>query len=231
VPVSDQTPPPHNAAWAFLVDFDGTISDLDTFDVLVRHFAGDDAWHESERGLRDGSLSLRDVLQLQASHVRGSFADVEALLKRRVRIDTSFAPFVAACRARDVPVTVVSSGIEPIVRGRLAEIGLGDLPIVANGIVAEPSGWRIEFRDPDGNGTDKVAVVRSAQAAGRRAAFVGDGRSDYAAALAADRRYAKRGLNLEQYLEERNVPFTPISTFADIDLSALDHTEPTEILS
>jgi HAD superfamily phosphoserine phosphatase-like hydrolase len=225
------TPTPPNAAWAFLVDFDGTISDLDTFDVLVRHFAGDAAWHETERGLRDGSLSLREVLQLQAAHVRGSFDEVSALLRSRVALDPSFAPFVAACRARDIPVTVVSSGIEPIVRGRLAEIGLGDLPLIANGIVADPAGWRIEFRDPVGNGTDKVAVVRAAQAAGRRAAFVGDGRSDYAAALAADYRYAKRGLNLERYLRAEGVAFTPISSFADIDLDALDREDRTEIVN
>jgi HAD superfamily phosphoserine phosphatase-like hydrolase len=226
-----RAPTPPNAAWAFLVDFDGTISDLDTFDVLVRHFAGDEAWHETERGLRDGSLTLREVLQLQAAHVRGSLDEVSALLRERVALDPSFVPFVAACRARDVPVTIVSSGIEPIVRGRLAELGLADLPVVANGIVADPAGWRIEFRDPVGNGTDKVAMVRAAQAQGRRAAFVGDGRSDYAAALAADRRYAKRGLNLERYLRGEGVAFTPISSFADIDLDALDRDNPVEILS
>jgi HAD superfamily phosphoserine phosphatase-like hydrolase len=187
--------------------------------VLVRHFAGDDAWHESERGLRDGSLSLRDALQLQASYVRGSFADVEALLKREVRFDPTFAPFVTACRAREIPVTIVSSGIEPIVRGRLAEAGLGTLPIFANAVDADPAGWRITFRDGNGNGTDKVAIVRGVQSAGRRAAFIGDGRSDYAAALAADRRFAKRGLNLERYLRDEGVDFTPISTFAEIDLA------------
>jgi len=206
-------------AWAFLVDFDGTVTDLDTFDVLVRHFAGEEAWHASERGLRDGSVSLRDVLALQASYVRGPFAEVEALLKREVNLDPTFAPFVAACRARALPITVVSSGIEPIVRGRLVEAGLGDVPIIANGIEADPKGWRIAFRDADGNGTDKVAIVREVQATGRRAAFIGDGRSDYAAALAADRRFAKRGLNLERYLIDEGVDFTPFSTFTEIDLT------------
>jgi HAD superfamily phosphoserine phosphatase-like hydrolase len=186
--------------------------------VLVRHFAGEEAWHATERGLRDGSVSLRDVLTLQASYVRGPFAEVEAFLKREVRLDPTFAPFVATCRARGLPVTVVSSGIEPIVRGRLIEAGLGDVPVIANGIEPDPAGWRITFRDANGNGTDKVAIVREVQAAGRRVAFIGDGRSDYAAALAADRRFAKRGLNLERYLLDEGVEFTPFSTFAEIDL-------------
>ena len=221
MPAQNGTPPPHSAAWAFFVDFDGTITDLDTFDVLVNHFAGESAWHASERGLRDGSTSLRDVLQLQASHVRGTLDEVCAILKSEIALDPTFAPFVAACRAAGVPVTVVSSGIEPIVRGRLDDVGLGDLPIIANGIDADPAGWRIRFRDPVGNGTDKVAVVRAAQAEGRLAAFVGDGYSDYAAALAADRRYAKRGRNLERHLGKLGLAFTPVSSFADIDVEEL----------
>jgi 2,3-diketo-5-methylthio-1-phosphopentane phosphatase len=216
-----ETPPPHRAAWAFLVDFDGTITDRDTFDVLVRHFAGAAAFRASERGLRDGTMSLRDVLQEQASFVRGSYAVVAALLESEVGIDPTFAPFVAACRARAIPVSIVSSGLEPIVRDRMAGIGLGDLPIVANGIETDPAGWRIIFRDPVENGTDKAAVVRATQAAGRHVAFVGDGRSDYGAALAADRCYAKRGLNLADFLTEKKAAFTMFERFADIDLAAL----------
>jgi 2,3-diketo-5-methylthio-1-phosphopentane phosphatase len=216
-----EAPSPHIAAWAFLVDFDGTITDLDTFDVLVRRFASDAVFHETERGLRHGSVTLRDVMQHQASFVRGTFDEVAALLAREVAIDPTFRPFVERCRAHDIPVTIVSSGIEPIVRGRMAEIGLDDLPIIANGIDANPSGWRILYRDAAGNGTDKVAVVHAAQVEGRRVAFVGDGRSDYAAALAADRCFAKRDKNLAHYLNERGAPYEAFTSFAEIDPASL----------
>ncbi len=211
-------------AWAIFVDFDGTITDLDTFDVLVKRFAGELEWQRTEVGLDDGSMSLRDVLQRQASYVRGTFDEISALLRDEIAIDPSFAPFVATARAHGMPVTVVSSGIAPIIADRLARVDLGGLPIVANDIVTAAAGWSIVFRDPVGNGTDKVAVVRAARAAGTRAIFIGDGRSDYAAACEADRRFAKSGLPLERYLRERDVAFESFATFDDIDLAPIVRT-------
>ena len=51
------------AAWAIFIDFDGTITDRDTFDVLVEHFAGRRRVGQTERGLDDGSATIRDVLR------------------------------------------------------------------------------------------------------------------------------------------------------------------------
>ena len=221
---SNDSPTP-NAAWAVFVDFDGTITDLDTFDILVKRFAGNDAWRRTEIGLDDGSMTLRDVLQLQASYVRGTFAEIAAILRSEIAIDPTFAAFVATCRRRGIPVTIVSSGIAPIIADRLDEIGLGDLPIIANEIDVSPAGWSIRFRDADGNGTDKAAIVCAAKASGTRTIFFGDGRSDYAAAIEADRCFAKSGLALERYLRDRGVAFAAFASFGEIDLDRVigDH--------
>lgn len=204
------------AAVEAFVDFDGTISDLDTFDVLVRHFAGQAALDESERGLHEGNIPLRDVLQRQASYVRGSFAEIAAVLEREVRIDPTFPAFVERCRALAMPLTVVSSGTEQLIRLRLDPLGLADLHVIANEVIPDPAGWRIRFRDPVPNGTDKAAAVRAARDRGASTLFIGDGLSDFAAALAADRRFARRGHALEAYLHDRAIAFEPFSSFADI---------------
>ena len=159
---------------------------------------------------------MRDVLQAEAALVRGGYPEISALLRREIHVDRTFVEFVAFCRARGAAITIVSSGIEPIVRERLEEIGVRDVAIVANDIEADPAGWRIRFRDLAANGTDKEALVRAARAAGSRTLFVGDGRSDYAAATAADVRCAKRGYPLERYLVARGIDFIPYSTFAEL---------------
>ena len=181
----------------------------------MKHAEGVGAWEAFERSLDDGTYTLRDVLQQQAGKVRGSFEEIAAYLRRTIQIDPSFATFVAACRERSFPVTILSSGIERIIADRLAEIGVPDVAIVANGLVIEPAGWRLVFRDDVPNGTDKAGVVRRARESGARTLFIGDGRSDYDAALAADVRFAKRGRNLERYLTERGVTFEPFSTFTE----------------
>jgi len=207
------------------VDFDGTITDVDTFDVLTRRFGGDEAWDQTERRLRDGTMSVREALDVQASLVRGSFEEVSALIAREVRVDPSFASFVAACREHGLEVTVVSSGIDRIVRNRLESLGLGDLPVVANGVEISAGAWRIQFRDAAANGTDKAGLVRAAQAAGTRVVFIGDGRSDFDAALCADRRFAKRDLPLARYLRERKAAFEAFSAFVEI-VPVVPHFDP-----
>jgi HAD superfamily phosphoserine phosphatase-like hydrolase len=202
--------------WAAFVDFDGTITDVDTFDVFVRHFAGDGPWDEIEGRLDRREITLRDALALEASYVRVTLDEADAVLAGVVRVDPSFAGFVAACEARGIALTVVSSGIEPLIRRALARHGLARLALIANPVRPSPAGWRIDFRDASENGNDKAALIRAASAAGFDTLFVGDGRSDYDAALAADRRFAKRGRYLERYLSERGVAFESFSSFAEV---------------
>jgi 2-hydroxy-3-keto-5-methylthiopentenyl-1-phosphate phosphatase len=157
------------------------------------------------------------VLASQAALVRGEFRDVAALLRREIRVDPSFPVFARACRDRGVPLQVVSSGVASIVRDRLRDFELDDLPIVANEVDPRPEGWVLHFRDPVSNGTDKAAIVRAACSDGRRTVFIGDGRSDYDAAREADVRFAKRGLPLAAYLAARALPFEAYATFADVN--------------
>jgi HAD superfamily phosphoserine phosphatase-like hydrolase len=212
-----QTPGPH-AAWAFFVDFDGTITDVDGFDALVHHFAGDDAWDAGERDLLAGRESLRDALARQTTYIRGTFEDVYAVHEREVGIDPTFAPFVERCEAANIPVTIVSSGIAPLIEARLAAIGLARLPVIAADVDVDPKSWTMRFRDASLNGTDKAAHVRAAQAAGIRVAFAGDGISDFDAALVADRCYAKAGRALGTFLRRRGAAFTTFANFDEIEL-------------
>ena len=213
----NQTPGP-SAAWAFFVDFDGTITDVDGFDALVHHFAGDAAWDAGERDLVAGRETLRDALARQTTYIRGSFAEVYAVHEKMVRLDPTFVPFVERCEAAGIPVTILSSGIAPLIEARLAAIGLQRLPVIAADVDVHPVSWTMRFRDESRNGTDKAAHVRAAQAGGKRVAFVGDGISDFDAAIAADVRFAKRGRPLGPYLDARRLSSTPFSNFSEIPM-------------
>ncbi len=204
------------AGWALFVDYDGTITNLDTSDVLVCASAGPERWNDLETALRDGSMSLREVLAEQFAHVRLSLDDADALLAERTVFDPTFAPFVRACEARSCSVTVLSSGIAPLIRRALARAGLPHVAVYANEVDADPQGWRLRFRDDSDNGHDKAAAVRAAQERGVSTVFVGDGHSDFEAALVADRRFVKKGRALEAHLRERGVAFASFERFAQI---------------
>ncbi len=58
--------------------------------------------------------------------------------------------------------------------------------------------------------------MSEARARGEFATYVGDGISDFDAALAADYAYAKRGRALERFLGREGVPFTAFSRFEEL---------------
>ncbi len=197
------------------VDFDGTITDVDTFDALVRAAAGDAAWDAIDAELVAGRMTLRDALARQASFVRMSRREALAFLEANATVDPAFAPFVATARERGVDVRVLSSGIGPVIEAALARAGV-DVPVYANSVDFSPHGWTIAFIDDSANGHDKAAQVRAAIAAGTPTVYVGDGISDFEAASVAGRCFAKRNRALEHYCRERGIPCTPFSSFEEI---------------
>jgi 2-hydroxy-3-keto-5-methylthiopentenyl-1-phosphate phosphatase len=201
---------------AVFVDYDGTITDRDTFDVLVHVCAGREQWLRLEAGLTAGSISLREALAAQAAFVRLSLEEAESEIARHARIEPSFAPFARACLKRGVELTIVSGGIATLIERALSREGLSHLRVLANDADVTADGWRMTFRDETAHGHDKAPAVRDARARGLKTVYVGDGISDFDAALAADTRFAKRGLALERFLTQERVAFTPFSNFDEI---------------
>ncbi len=204
------------------VDYDGTITDLDTFDVLVRAFTGAHRWEELEERLHAGHMTLREVLAAQAAGVHASLDEADALLRDGTRFDPTFAHFVRRCEREGAPLTVLSSGVQPLIERAFARNGLTGVRIVANGIDPSPNGWCFQFLDDSDNGHDKAADVRAARERGSGTVYIGDGPSDYEAALAADRRFAKADRALERFLESRDIAFTSFERFDQIEHALWD---------
>jgi len=198
------------------VDFDGTITDVDTFDALVRAVAGDAAWDAIDVPLAAGEITLREALSRQAAELRLSRTETLAFMESHARVDPAFKAFVATVRAHGASIRVVSSGIATIIHDALARAGV-EVDVLANDVDFAPGGWTMQFVDPSDNGHDKAAHVRAARARGSRTAYAGDGVSDYEAALAADIRFAKAGRSLERYLTANGAPFTAFTSFHEVE--------------
>ena len=208
--------PAEPAALAIFVDYDGTITNVDTFDLLVRSAAGDGPWDAIEADIANGTCSLRRALERQAALIRMSPEEAFAIVEREAYIDSTFPAFVDAARAAGAKLTVVSSGMRQMIEPRLHRLGV-DVPIIANDVTFDRTGWRLSFVDDSANGHDKAARVRAARAAGARTVYVGDGISDFEAALEADVRFAKEHRALERHCRERGIPCTSFARFDEIE--------------
>jgi 2,3-diketo-5-methylthio-1-phosphopentane phosphatase len=197
------------------VDFDGTITDVDTFDALVRAVAGDAAWDAIDEPLLAGEITLREALARQAAAVRLSRAETLAFMVTHAKVDPAFGTFVAAVRAHGGAIRVVSSGIATVIHDALERANV-EVEVIANEVDFDPAGWTMTFVDPSGNGHDKAVHVRAAQARGAHTVYIGDGISDFAAAVVADERFAKAGRALEAYCRERAIPCVSFTSFDEI---------------
>lgn len=198
------------------VDFDGTITDVDTFDVLVRAVAGDEMWNQIDAALLAGKITLRDALARQAAVVRLTRPETLAFMEAKTKVDPAFGPFVDAVRAHGGAIRVVSAGIATVIHDALARNGI-EIDVLANDVDFSPDGWTMTFIDTTDNGHDKAAHVRAARARGSRTIYVGDGISDFAAALEADERFAKAGRALEAYCRERGIAYAAFASFSEIE--------------
>ncbi len=198
------------------VDFDGTVTDRDSFDVLVRAHGDAAAWLRYERLLAEGKATLRETLEAQARLIRCSLDEAAAILAEQTQVDPAFVAFLERCERTGIAVRIVSSGIAPLIERLLARAGVTRAIVLANDVEARRDGWQIRFRDRSANGHDKAARVRAARATGKCVAYVGDGRSDFEAALAADLRYAKRGRPLERFLRNGGIAYHGFATFTEV---------------
>jgi HAD superfamily phosphoserine phosphatase-like hydrolase len=199
-----------------VVDFDGTITELDTQDGLLERHAPE-AYAEAERGLAEGRLTLRECMQLEFAPVRGDHDAIVAETVAAAHVRPGFAQFVRAAEAQGHRVVVVSGGFESVIRPVLEREGVAHLPVIAHEFRITPEGTTIDFRadaDCDVCGEECKRAVVAGLRDGLPVVYIGDGYSDRCAALAADRRFARRFLASD--LDRLGVDYTPFDDFNTI---------------
>jgi len=199
-----------------VVDFDGTITERDTLDLVVHRF-GDPGVRRLTEAQLGRTLRLQDVIALQYGTVRASLPDVVGWLLGEARVRPGLAELVGLARDCDWRMVVVSFGLRELIEPIIERESLDDLEVVANTVEADSGGWRVCFREDRPCAVCGEICKRSAINALRGegdVVYIGDGYSDGCAAEAADRVFARR--RLVAYLEERGLPFEPFEDFFQV---------------
>tara|TARA_R110002060_G_scaffold15900_5_gene22120 strand:+ start:324 stop:827 length:504 start_codon:yes stop_codon:yes gene_type:complete len=148
-----------NPRFIFFTDFDGTITQQDSNDFMIEEFGVgpahrklvfDDILH-GRRTFRDGFEELLDGVKLP-------WEKCIAALLENITLDEGFREFYTFAHANNIPVVVLSGGMEPIIRALLGHL-LGQeeastLPILSNDVgsrlgktLEDEGGWKIIYRD------------------------------------------------------------------------------------
>ena len=140
-------------------------------------------------------------------------------------MDKNFKSFYEWCRTKNIPVIVLSSGMEPLIRALLKK-ALGDqeandMQVICNQVKVEDNGeWHIVFHDDSHFGHDKSIAIKPYASLPKenrpKLFYCGDGVSDLSAAKETDLLFAKEGCDLVAYSLRENVDFTPFKDFSEI---------------
>lgn len=200
-------------------DFDGTITAEDTLVHLLDHYVGP-GWLEIERRVEAGTLTEEQGLQDEVAMLSAPFAEALARVLAEVPADPGFTSFVRFCRGRGWPLTILSGGLAPLIRGVLEREGLADVPFAANELAFDPDGrWRVvQASTPRINALCnhcKSWHLAGAAANGMRTVYIGDGTTDRCPAGRADLVFAKG--SLVDWLAERGVAHERFAGFAEVE--------------
>ncbi len=202
--------------WAFIFDFDGTVSPADMGHVIFNAFA-DPYWREIDEEWIRGEIPTSVRARRQFELVSAGRRELLEVIARQ-SIDPGFAPLVAELRARGIEPRVVSDGFDIYVRPMLAKAGLADVAFESNRLTFREGLIELEFPherpDLDPRGGWKAEVVHAARRGGRRVAYAGDGMSDLAAARLADLLFARDRLAAQCEVEE--IAYHAFSNMPDI---------------
>ncbi|MDD4238002.1 MAG: MtnX-like HAD-IB family phosphatase [Desulfotomaculaceae bacterium] len=196
------------------IDFDGTITKVDTCAAMVEAFAAE-GWQEINEKWERKELSTQDCANRTFQLIAAGIEDI-AKLMGSMEIDDTFKEFLSVCREKGYKVFVLSDGYDFCIEAVFKKYDIAAL-YYANKMVYD-QGFQIQcphFNDSCGNcGTCKTKLMAGLKEEGSQAVYIGDGYSDTCPARHADVVFAKG--DLYNYCLEQGIKTIHYDTFADI---------------
>ncbi|GMM53354.1 putative phosphoric monoester hydrolase [Starmerella bacillaris] len=204
-------------------DFDGTITKQDSNDFLTDNYG---MGYEKRRALNkqviSGEKTFREIFKEMMDSIKLPFKKCVDLVLENIELDPGFNDFYTWSLENNVPVIVLSSGMEPIIRALLTKLvgeSAQSIKIVSNNVKLEDEGnsWEIVYHDDSDFGHDKSSTIKKYLKPGRPILlYAGDGISDVSAAKETDLLFAKKGQDLITYCKQQNIKYTEFETYASI---------------
>ncbi|MHB9028445.1 MAG: MtnX-like HAD-IB family phosphatase [Candidatus Latescibacterota bacterium] len=204
------------------VDFDGTITSRDVGDSIFERFLRPDllarGWHEEMiREWKAGRISSRDCLLRECENTVVTREELDALLDEHT-ITPGFAQLVSYCAGNDIPLCILSDGLDYYIEFILAKYGLSETPYHANHMFFTETALGVDFPYVD-KGCGRCANckrwhIESIRRNGEKTVYIGDGYSDRYAIKSVDTVFARD--DLAEYCDTRGIEYIPFQHFYDV---------------
>ena len=205
---------------AFLTDFDDTAAVQNVAELLLNRF-GDPTWTDVRQQFRDGRMNLKEYQEITFRNIRADRSAMQHFVKEHATLRPFFTEVRQFCRVHEIPLAVVSQGLDFYIEALLERYGFVDVPIYAvdtsfdHGRISYHYNHVYPGRESQGN--SKALIVEQFQQQGYFVVFAGDGASDQEASRQADMVFAHR--TLARFCETEGIDYTPFRDFKSILLA------------
>ena len=125
-----------------VLDWDGTVTERDTLDLVLGEFGDPEIYERVEAELDAGTMTLNEVIAAEFLTVTTPLEEVVPWLLEHTRVRAGFAEL-----AREHRPLVISSGFHELIEPVLEREGvLGDVELRANRLDPRADGWRVLLR-------------------------------------------------------------------------------------
>lgn len=198
-------------------DFDGTITKIDSLNMVLDEFAVSD-WRSIEDRVTVNELSEKEALQAEFDLVNVPLNDAIKFLKNNAEIDSTFIAFVEWCKSNKIELIVLSGGFKEFINSIFAMFGIKGLEVHSNSLNVKNNNWQVvQSVLPKINNLCnhcKTHHLVEAQQKDFKVVYIGDGNTDRCPAETADIIFAKE--SLAEYLRSKNMEFFEYQNFNDI---------------
>ncbi len=206
------------SGWTLLSDFDGTIvKDNASLLILSKYAEGD--WARYDEMLSRGEITFEECIRSQFRLIRASESLILNDYDQFVSTRDSFDDLVSFAKNRQIPFTIVSGGIDFVIKEFLARNHCNDSICLHVGRT-KLEGGVISISFPTlraaGSISFKDDLVLQQKSQGLRVIYIGDGSSDFRAASASDIAFAVRGSSLAKLGAEAGAPFNEFDDFSQV---------------
>ncbi|MCL2574010.1 MAG: MtnX-like HAD-IB family phosphatase [Defluviitaleaceae bacterium] len=205
--------------YVIVSDFDGTITQEDSNDVLV-HTLGTLESMQIEADFIAGRIGNREAMARHFEAMSITAKQYKEFMITTIHLDSGFDDFLTYIRNRGIPFFVVSAGFRQGIECILGKSRLDGVQVFANVLSGNPYLKASPAHDePLCDKTygpcsicKKVCIDEIRQKTNKKIIYIGDGMTDRC--VEADLLFAKH--HLANHCEAHTLPYQPFETFDDI---------------
>lgn len=203
----------------FVSDFDGTITKQDTLSKFLEDYA-DSKWLDIENDWRNGKFGSQECLIRQFSLVPNLTPELIDKFLDTIEIDEWFIPFCNKAKKHNLPVVVLSDGLDYFINKIFEKYKIDYINVITNhAYFNEYKKFILEFpndsrRCTNDAGTCKCKVVTNLKKRYKTVYYAGDGASDFCVSKHPDIVFAKSGL--AEYCKNNNIEYTEYKNYSKL---------------